>query len=226
MKKFVLVLISVIIMTVFIAFNYLLWDRQNSISLNASKNASIDALSRQIKNLDELNFELREKVNSLEKGKKNIETVNYELQQQITKLNQTVDKKNQIIADLKQAIDIKPMESTILRWADNIDKGKYENAYKLQRNELQSEKYISLEQFTKSYKNSVKSIKVKSAALETQGISEEKSADFIFKVVLEVKNAQQESNTLFDEGVNERYFTLIYNIKEKDWLISDISAAP
>lgn len=77
MKKFILVMISALLMVVFIAFNYLLWDRENKEknietleNSNASNNASINALGREISMLEEKNKSLETQAGELEEQNK------------------------------------------------------------------------------------------------------------------------------------------------------------
>lgn len=65
MKKLVLVFVSALLLAVFIAFNYLLWERegreeklQQLESNNASNNASMNTLNHEIKTLEDDNSKL------------------------------------------------------------------------------------------------------------------------------------------------------------------------
>ena len=60
MKRFVVVVTSLFIIFVFIALNYLLWDRESLVSMGENSQASIEALGR-------INMALNEDKSRLEK---------------------------------------------------------------------------------------------------------------------------------------------------------------
>lgn len=224
MKKVVLVLVCSLIMTIFIAFNYLLWDRDKNIksleNLNDSKNASIEALSREL----ELNRQFKFKILELEDGNRTMQSRNLQLEQEKNKLKAALDQKNEIVAKFRQSMDTKPLEDTVAKWADSVDKGQYQAAYDLIAKPFGGQD-ISLNDFTVSYKASIKNIKLKSLKLITEGLSDEKKGEIIFKAGAEVKRVENSAGvTFFTEGAAEVFITMQY-VREKDvWLISDISA--
>jgi len=223
MKKLVLILICAIIMTVFVAFNYLLWDREKYEDITASKSASIDALGREINKLNSDNKLLNIRLEELENANKLLTNKNSELEQEKQAAKVDLQQKNESINKL----NTKPMEEVIKKWVESIDKGEYEAAYSVHAVQPSNrELAVSLNDFSNLYKNSVKNMKVKSINLNVEGEPEEKKGDLVFKVTLEVKNIENSSKKIYDEGLNDRFFTLVYDKNKGNWAISDISLNP
>lgn len=230
MKRFVLIVVCILFLTVFATLDYMLWDRDNKIksyeSLNYSKNVSIDALGEKIKSLDDANKQLKNNVSQLEQDNKRLSDKNNQLAEDKLKSDTAIDYRNDVISMLKQAIDPQPFEAIIKKWADSIDKGQYQVAYGLQsRDSLSKDGLLDLNDFTLSYKNTVKSMKVKSITLNTEGIPFKKKGDIVFKVVLDVKKVGN-SYSLFNDGSNEVYFTMDLNELRNGWAIVAISNTP
>lgn len=230
MKKLVLVMVSVAIMAILIAFNYLLWDKQNSQEmydeLNASKKAGIDALSREVQNLAETNEELQNKISQLEQDNLASKNKGLELQDEILAINQKVEDRNVTIHALIPQVDLKPLEESVRKWAESIDSGEYEIAYNLQQLYLMKQSKVpDLKSYSTELKNTVKGLKVKSIEFKNDGLPDSKRGSVVLKVVLDVQNIESAPNSQFDEGLNERYFTMNYDVGNKEWAISDMSTS-
>lgn len=231
MKKLVLVLVCALIMTVFIAFNYLLWDRENKIrsfeNLNVSKNMSIDALGDKIRSLDDEKKKLQDEIKKLESQNNQIRSNYYLVEQDLALLRKEISSKDDLIYQLKKIADLKPMEAVIRKWAESIDKGEYEPAYELQRRQLTTgENNISFTGFVDAYKANIKNVKVKEVKLYDNEYSDTKRGVLVFTVILEVKPVEGSTGQLFIDGENERYFTLGYDEIAGDWVIDNIAIAP
>ncbi|MDF2522658.1 MAG: hypothetical protein K0R31_299 [Clostridiales bacterium] len=223
MKKLILVIISALIMTVFIAFNYLLWDREKIVGLDADKMASIDALSRQIRNIDEENKLIRQKSQDQDESIRSLQE----------KLNQTAAERgvfsNKVamqegaIAYLKQSANLKPLEDIVKKWVDSVNNGRYDIAYG-----LHSRQFIKqdINEFTSIYKKAVKSVSLKTLIFTIDGIPEDRKGEIVFKAVLEVKKNENSGNTPFVEGNNERFFSLGWDQYSRGWVITDIFTLP
>lgn len=222
MKKLVLVMICALVMVLFIALNYLLWDRENKMNIDARKDINIATLGREVSNLEAANASLKEKVSKLEAGAKTLEQKNEELQQEKNKTTGALAQKNEIINQLKQMIDTKGFEAVITKWADCIDKGQYDQAYQLQLSQLSNQQNMTFEEFTNYYKTHIKNIKVTAIKLNIQGAPEDKKGDITFKVSLEVKRVPNSGKAIFEEGNSDKLFTLVF-LKEKNiWVIGEI----
>jgi hypothetical protein len=168
---------------------------------------------KQNKEIENLNNE----INGLKQDNNKLEQ---EKQQEV--MNNNI--KNAIISRLKIQADMEPLKAIIKNWVDFIDKGKYEDAYKLQNNAPASQGSAkNLSEFTDYYKRSVKSIKVKSIDLLSEGLPDNKKGDIIFKAAIEVIKLDNSESDELIEGLNEMYFTMSVDENRNDWVISSIS---
>lgn len=212
------------VMVLFIALNYLLWDRENKINIDAHKNASISALGREINMLESSNSTSKDKISKLESTVRSLEQKNDELQQTKNKNASALAQKNEIIYQLKQMVDVKVFESILYSWTEAIDKGQYEIAYQLQLSQLASQQTMTLEEFTNQYKTNIKNIKVNTVTLNLQGVPEDKKGDISLRIFFDVKKNQNTGKFLFDEGANEKLVTLVFSKEKNTWVIGDIQA--
>lgn len=230
MKNLVLIMVFVLIITVFIAFNYLLWDRENFEDINASKNAAIDAFSVQIKNLEERNKILNNNVDNLQEDINELKVQNELLTKsvenkdgKINTLTNELKNKDQFIQVLKQQIDLIPLKNVINEWAEEINNGNYEAAYEKQYRKEKEDNKITVEEFAAVYKDIIKSITVKSIELMIKGPSINKVDNcIVLKVVLDIKKIEEKKGQYYD-GVNIRYFIMNFNEDTNSWNIKDIS---
>lgn len=236
MKKLALVMICTLLIVVFIAFNYLLWDRENKEKdienlerLRTSSSTSIDTLGRKIKELEDENNFLKDRMNELETSNRLLEHEKKRLGQDKTDIENILDRKLEIIDVLKQHADLKPLEEIAVKWVENIDQSDYTAAYELmQKQSSNPEGFTDVNDFTASYKNIVKNIKITSIELCTEGIPDNKRGDIIFKAELEVQLVNQRNSApkvQLNEGVNEVFFIFDYDKKTERWMIANISFA-
>ncbi|MCX7842970.1 MAG: hypothetical protein N2489_07845 [Clostridia bacterium] len=227
MKKLVLILVSAVIMTVFIAFNYLLWDRENKIRsfeyINDSKNDSINTLRKQLDDYEKGNNVLKERIIELEEINKRLQAKNTELDREKSKTEKLLERRNDTIAGLLPKTDLKPMEDVIRKWVNSIDNEKYDDAYSLQfRHASTMEEPMSYSDFTQNYIKGIKSITLKSIKLNTEDLPSDKKGSIIFKVGLDVKRTEEAGSKEFVEGTNERYFLITFDKQKKEWVIGGI----
>lgn len=230
MKKLVLVLVSAVILTVFIAFNYLLWDRENKIRsfeyITDTKNSSIDNLRTELNDLKEENDQLKAKLSEYEDLNRNMQLKIAEMDSSKTKTDKELAQKKAIIGKLVQQGDFSPLEESIKKWAESIEKDQYETAYNLQHgSQLSKVKNVTFEEFVKNYKNSFKSVKLKSVKLLTEENRKNNNGSIIYKAVLEVKKTDNSKAEDFKDGANERYFLIDFDSQKDEWIIVDILSA-
>ena len=230
MKKAVLILVSAVILTVFIAFNYLLWDRENKIKnfefINDTKNSSIDTLGAEISSLKDANSQLKDRITELEDFNKGALLKNSELESSKSKADKELAQKKEVINKLQQQADMKVLEEPVRKWVESLDKSQFEAAYNIQyKHSLVNTDNITLSDFTKTYKESVKSIKIKSIKLVTEEMPPDKVGNIIFKTVLEVKKTENSTSNTFNEGTNERYFYIDFDKQSNEWVITDVVPA-
>ncbi|MCX7708872.1 MAG: hypothetical protein N2484_03385 [Clostridia bacterium] len=230
MKKLVLMLVSAVILTVFIAFNYLLWDRENKIKnfeyINDTKNSSIDALRREIDVAKEDSNQLKSKITELEELNKRSQSKISQQEKEISQIENDLNQRNDLVSRLLQQADVKPMEEVIRKWIEGIDKGQYEVAYELQYNHSSSvTPRPSFEDFSSSYKRSIKSLKFKSAKPYIEELPPDKKGRVVFKAVMDVKKVEPNVKSDFNEGTSEKFFILIFDKQKSEWVIADILAS-
>lgn len=231
MKKLVLVMTCILILTIFMALNYLLWDRENKIqnfeSLNYSKSASIDTLGEKIKNLDDVNKRLNERVNELESNNKALVDKNNQLTQEKSLLQINLDNKTALMDKYKHRLDMKPFEDQIRSWAENIEKGQYDAAFDLQsKDALKADGVDNFNDFANKFRKIIKTVKVKSVKFELDGLPEDKKDFVVIKAAFDVKKIENSGKSIFEDGVNERYFTFAFDPAKNNWVISSISLFP
>lgn len=230
MKKLMMVIICLVIITVFVAFNYLLWERDINIKnyekLSESKAASIDTLGEKIKALDDVNKQQKIKLDEFEMRNNELDSQNIGYVQEIEGLNKKIIQKDNLIYELKKIVDIKPIEDSIKKWIEGIDKGNYEQSYNFLLNGASNEDYITLNDFMSDYKGVIKRMKLKSVKLYNNEDDIERKGDVIFDVIIDVEKNENVDISLFDNGENERFFTMEYNKDKETWLISYISRTP
>ncbi len=233
MKKLVLVLVCTILMTVFLAFNYLLWDKkQNTESLktleysNENKDATIDALGRQIKNLEDSARDLESRVNVLESSNSELQKEKDELIKKQAEDEKLLKEKSDIIDVLKNQMDLKPLEAVVKNWVQGVDEGQYDISYKLEAEHFKENgDILSQAEYADQYKKIINSIKLKSIKLQAQESGNDAANGRIaLETELEVKLAEGAGESEYSEGVNKRFFEMTFDKAKNLWLISGISA--
>lgn len=236
MKKFVLVMFCALLVLVFIALNYLLWDRENKVrniesleSSNASNKASIDVLGREIKRLEDEKKLLEEKLSQLENENSRLNLEIDLVKQEVSETEKKLAKKLALIDKLKETADLSKAEEPVRKWVEAVNNGEYENAYRLMLTQMENQGgVINLVDFTDSYKKSIKSMELKSIELYAGDVPENSKGNIIFKVSLEVIIADNNlaGGIWFDEGLNERYIAMDYNEEKDEWVIASIASTP
>lgn len=233
MKKFALVIVCSLIMVILIAFNYLLWDRENKKKdietlehSNVSNNASITALGEKINTLETDNVILRDRIKDLEKNITLMQEENKKLKEENAKITELLDRKNELINRLKQKVDVKFLQAPIMQWVEALSKGDYETAYRLQARSIGDNiQELSLSEYIKAYQSSIESIRISTIKLVIDEVPNEKKGDIIFSVELEVTKAQGVDDTGIGlkDGLNKRYITVDYDKHLDSWVITNIS---
>jgi len=207
-------------MLLFIVLNYLLWDRQNKIVQDSSKDATISALGREIQNMESVEDLLRQRANKLESDLKSSKDEVNGLNNEKGKLQTSLSLKNEIIDQLKQSANLSAPEETINNWLDIVSSGEFEKAYHLQTSTVLGQQ-ISQDEFVKQFKSKIKSLK-SSSKPTLQPLTEEKKGDIVFLVSVQVERIPDSGKFIFEEGKNDRMFTLVFNKEKNAWLISSI----
>lgn len=227
MKKIIIALICLTIISVFVALNYLLWERDKNKNSNEMNNVTINALSEKIKSLESTNFRINNKDVELEALNKTLSSKNEQLELEKNKLKENIDNKSEVILQFKQNADLTFLNAKIKSFVDEISLGQYENSYKMISKQFLfpgENSYPSLIDFTNYFKNSVKTIKLKESKINIDNIIDEKKADLAFKVVLDIKRSDNDSKNIFIDGTNDRIINLTFDKGKNEWQISSFSS--
>lgn len=224
------------IIAIFVGFNYLLWERENRErdikslqDINASNSITINALNRQLENVEN-NLKLQnDNLNKLDEENSTLKKDLERLNQDNIKINILAEHKSKVINYLYKNNQPELITVPIKEWAEFISSSDYESAYRTWY-VSKDEGKEGLTNFTNKYKNVIKSIKVKSIEFYSENIDKlDKEniffeGDMFFVVELNVKLAEGsvKNDILFSEGDNKKIFALQYNSEEEKWYISDL----
>lgn len=135
MKKFVILMISFLVLFVFLMLNYLLWDKENLQKQSASDKIEQDWLRGQNRTLQSTIEEQEADISQLKRESQNYQSRIIELEQQ---LRQTKDEKEtslQQMEILTQAVSeyqlytLDTLKSFTNNWFLSINEARYEDAY-------------------------------------------------------------------------------------------------
>lgn len=239
MKKFVLIMVSTLVMIIFIAFNYLLWERDGREkdirtlqTSNENNSATINALGRDIKNLEADNKDMAQENDDMEKLLEAVRADNTRLRDENINMGDELSERKRLVDQLKQDVDTSIINAPIRKWADSIDKAEYETAFDLQYGYfvIAPEGSPGLGDFTDFYKKYVKSMNIKSIGLKLKDVPASMAGMIIFEAVVDIELSEGQITVTdkyidlrYAEGPNEFYFTITYDEVHKKWVIGSIS---
>lgn len=230
MKKFLLILICLVVILFFVGFNYLLWDRENKQAniqdlqdTNEVKTDTIEILYRQIDNLDNANKALQSDINQLNNKIDSYENVIKAYTSRIEDLSSKILEKEKSISILKQQVDKDMLTNVVLAWVNALGNGDLETAYNLT---YRNSNNISYEEFYGDYRGTIVSIGVHSLQ-EIVNEDETSKGEFLYSVVLDIElseNKKNIENFEYVNGLNSRILVIDYNEEVDGWVIKDIVA--
>lgn len=230
MKRFVVIVTSLFIIFVFIALNYLLWDRESLVNLRKSDQASIDALGRinmslsNEKNwLEQNNDDLK---NQIEELKKNIK----ELEANIIDQQQLIDNNTQFIIDMKHHINPEPLQLAVEEWVNLISGAKYDEAYARAASNCKFWGNIwTVRMFSDYFAQNVEQIQLILDDETSKPMAEvipSQTADWEMNVSVHVQAVLKEGarQDYLRQEENILRFTFVYSERLEQWLINSITA--
>lgn len=229
MKKLVLAMVSILLMALFIAFNYLLWDRENRVKEmnkleleNAGNNTTMSSQLREIKSLEEDNNSLQIKISQLQEEQSRLNRSIDTLNKDAKDLESRLSSKTDMLNVLKGIGDIKVFEQPVKAWVEAINAGEYDKAYEYEFASIAANGTPpGALQYAENLKNTVKSISLKSAKIdEDRGKGE---GEIYLDVELDVKLVNKDAPKGFTEGVNQRVVKLGYDASKKEFTIAQIT---
>ena len=237
MKKFVVVMVSCLVLFVFIILNYLLWDKGNMLQQRDSDRIEQDWLRGQ-------NRTLQTTVEELEQTVKSLKSQNSEQADKITNLEdriaRAVQQENinlQELHSLDQALDVyKPfmrdeVKDVFIRWCSDIGSRKFEESlarlgkgFKLWEKQYESQQYMEF-----------------ISAIQAISVREGKNGDEETFVILEDHNDPYEIKTRIEaeisvkepilenfhgpaDGINPLEVIFHYDMDSGKWVIMSVSA--
>jgi chromosome segregation ATPase len=199
-------------------------DIESLESSKASDSASINALGREINYLEEENRKLNEKIDSLEADRKRLEDEITRLEKLKAEEYDLLQKKIELIESIKLHLNSEKLEEPIKAWIDALDKGEYEAAFKLYgRDNNNTQSYLSLGEFSDKFKSAVKSIKIKSLKLYTEG--EKGNVAFVASLDIKYADNADKDKAYFAEGLTDVLFEMEYTNEKDGWIITGIRPA-
>jgi len=232
MKRFVVIVTSLLIIFVFIALNYLLWDRESLVTLRESNQASIDALSRINMTLNEDKSRLEKQIEELNNQIKAGNEKTEELEAQIQSLQSDLNEKLQFISDLKTQINPAPVQNATIEWINAIAGKNYPVAFlKGESNCRFWDEIWSLKTFSDYFERNIALIEpVFEGEEQPQPVIEvtpSNTPDWEMQVLVRVnvelsENANQE---YLKQGQNVIRFLYTYSARVDQWVITSISTA-
>ena len=231
MKKFILVMVSALLIALFIAFNYLLWDRESKLaeirnleSVNASYSASVSVHKREINTLEE---EVKSLNNQITQYRDEIDKLLQERDQAISDRLQeeaTLKAKVDFINVLKEHTDIQVLSRPVVLWAEAVNNGSFDEAFDIEYEGVPPrERTVSLSTYVEQMKATVERIEINEIKVDRlRGYG---TGDIYLNVRFSVWLVEDAdiSSSRFSDGENEMYVKLDYSKDKKAFIISSMN---
>jgi cell division protein FtsB len=231
MKKFILVMVFAFITALFIAFNYLLWDRESKITdiknleyTNASYSANISAQKREINTLEEEVAGLSDQINQLKNEKRQLNEEKNGLIADLNKKEEELRERISFINIIKQHVNIDIISQPVVKWVEALNHGDFEEAYALEYAGVSAkDRPISLDAYIESITGTIKKIEITDIKIDKlRGAG---NGEIYLEVRLDVKLDEdaEDKSARFSEGENEIYIKIDYSNEKKEFVISAIN---
>jgi len=231
MKKFILVMVFVFISALFIAFNYLLWDRESKITeiknleyTNASYSSNISAQKREINALEDEVASLSDQINQLKNEKRRLDDEKNGLIANLNEKEEELREKINFINIIKQHMNIDIISQPVVKWVEALNHGNLEEAYELEYAGVpEKDRPVSLDAYIESMKDIIKKIEI--TGMKIDKLRGAGNGEIYLDVGLDVKLAEgvDGKSARFSEGKNEIYIRIGYSYEKKEFVISAIN---
>ncbi|MGE5613970.1 MAG: hypothetical protein ACM3XR_06140 [Bacillota bacterium] len=226
MKKFILVMVFVCISALFIAFNYLLWDRESKIAeiknleyTNASNSASISVQKREINALESEIARLSEQINQLKSEKRQLDDEKNGLIANLNEKEKELSEKISFINIIKNHVNIDIISQPVVKWVEAMNNGNLEEAYELEyANVPANDRPVSLDAYIESMKDTIKRIDI--TDIKVDKLRGAGNGEIYLDVGMDVKLADGVEQARFSAGKNEIYVRIDYSGDKKEFVIS------
>ena len=231
MKKLVLVMVFVVLAAVFIAFNYLLLDRESMTNelkdleyQNANDKAGISAKTREIDSLGNEITSLGNKITQLENDKEQLVLDKNGLVEQKNNSDAALREKIIFLNIIKQYTDIKVVSEPLTLWVDALNQGKYEEAYELEYATVPSgNRSVTLSAYTDEMQKTVKKIEIDEVKIDKLRGSSDGEIFLAVRLTVKLAENADKNNLRFSEGLNEKYVKIDYSTVKNTFVISSIN---
>ncbi len=228
MKRFVVIITSLLIIFVFVALNYLLWDRESLLNLGESNQASIDALSRINMSLSEEKNRLTDQNAKLTNQVGELEARMKALEEDALEQRDTISNQSEFILALKMQINPLPVKAAAFDWVSLLFEKAYDRAFlKSEENCSYWDNQWNLRAFTNYFDQNFQQIQPKLVGEEQQPVIDvfpSRTPDFEMNVTVHImvelkENAKDE---YLEQGENILKLTYTYNDRIEQWLITSV----
>ena len=209
-KKVVMAVFFAILLSVFIAFNYLIIQKENAdrdtydlIDDNTAKAATISVQLKQIDDMDRNIMELTEKLTTLREQEAGTNEYVANLEKAGQERDEALSRRDDLINKLKQGLDVELVGQQAREWIEFINNGDYEKAYARYSKAVDSA-YTSmvLSEFRAYYTKHVGMIEIKSLDVMTRGIPESVENDLVIAAVVDIVTPR--ALELFFDALDDR----------------------
>lgn len=214
----------------FIAFNYLLWDREskaaeikNLQSVNVSNDASISAQKREISALVDEVSGLKDRIEQLERDKEQLQKEKEAAAAEIERTEASLRERIDFINILKEHSNIESLSKPIVLWAEALSQGNFEDAYDMEYAAVpEKDRTIKLNAYIEQMTSSVSKVEITEVKLDKlRGAGNGEIYLFVKYNVKLVENADT-TNLKFSDGENEMYVKVDYSKEKKSFIISSM----
>ncbi len=228
MKRFVMIVTSFLILIVFIALNYLLWDRESLVTEGKSNQASIETLTRMNMALNQEKSRLEQQAADLQKQIEGLEEKIKGLQTDVFSQKQITENRTSFIMNMKSHINTEPVRAMTLNWIKGIQGKKYPEAY------LESGtncsfwgNYWTLRIFSDYFDQNVEQIQLVMDGEKSQPIVEVvpiKTPDWEMSVYIRVFVDLRDgaAQDYLKQGENILHLTCTYSERLDKWMITSV----
>lgn len=231
MKKFILVMVFVLLTALFVAFNYLLWDRESKVTelkdlenANAGLNASINSQKREIENLVDENNKLNESNDQLSRDNRQLTQDNANLAAERDNKAASLDDRVKFINNLKKIVDLKVLSEPLTKWANAINQQNYEEAYATEYAGIAAkDRNMDLSTYSQEMQKTIRKVEILDVRLDPVRGSGNGDLYLDVKISVRLVEGADLSVSRFVEGENNIYVRFDYSADQKAFVISGIN---
>lgn len=239
MKKFAVIMITILVLFIFLMLNYLLWDKENLMKQNESDRIEQDWLRGQNRTLQATIEEQEETIKELELENSRLSARISSLEQEIDLLNQRVENYRKEIAEKSQAIEnYKLLTKDLLleltaEWFESISRRDYDGAWEFMMPDPMIFGSRCSKEDLKAIFSPVHSIRF------AGNVGEREAAGLPFEILKNYGNVYEVTAVVeadvsigekredgvsgWREGVNRIRMTFVFSPDEQRWAIKSVS---